>query len=124
MLTVYRDPNEESLETVLIEITSAVYGQHFLGPVWNVSEDGESPFGLRWVTGGAEPVRMRFEVLNKYHEGFGESAFPPIGGRSVETVYFRDGEMRFEGMWLQKEPEFFSVVEPFLIDLERGLRQE
>jgi hypothetical protein len=123
VIKVYFDPNEKSFEAVLSEVTNASYGTHYLGPVWNVSEDGESLFGLRWVTGGAEPVTMRFKVLNKYHEGHGDSAFPPIGGQSVETVYFRNGEMKYSGMWLKKESSFFSVVEPFLNDLEYGVQQ-
>ena len=68
-------------------------------------------------------MRRRFEVLNKYRKGYGDSSFPPIGGKSVETLYFRTDEMKCDGMWFHKEPDYFTVVEPFLIDLERGLSE-
>jgi len=124
MLTVYEDPERQSVEAVLSEIRRATYGKHLLGPIWNVSEEGDSPFGIRWVTGGSKPVRMRYQVLNKYRVGYGDSSFPPIGGKSIETIfYFRANEMRFAGMWLQEKPDFFTVVEPFLIELELGLSE-
>jgi hypothetical protein len=116
-LIVYGDPDAKAFEAVLWQIRSAEYARHYIGPLWNVSRGGESLFGIRWVSGDAEPVVFTYSVANKIHVGFGDSSFPPIGGEREATLHFRPKALKFSSMWLQESPTDSDLVEPLLKQL-------
>ena len=108
------DPNEGLLEAVLYKFRWGEYGKHYFWRVWNVSREGESPFGLRIAKAGAKPIRFSYEIVNKWRLGPGDSTFPPVG-KSIETVFwFTDDAMKFAGMWLPETDTDHEMVEEML----------
>jgi hypothetical protein len=119
-LVTYGDPNKNSLDVVLLKIGTGEYGTHYIGPIWNISPDNDGPFGLRWLSGGVEPVQFSYRVINKLHTGFGDSQFSPIGTEHETVWYFRPGGFYYSGMWLTEVEYNEEVVGPILKSLEKN----
>ncbi|GEM_PF-5787509 len=117
-LIIYEDPNKSVFEAVLCRMRWGEYATHYFGPLWNVSQGAESFAGIRWVSNGAKPVRMSYEVLNKFHQGSGDSSFSPIGSEHETVFYFRDDEFKFSDMWLKKVLSDPTVIDPIIKKLE------
>lgn len=103
-VVAYADQNDDLFEGVLWYFRSGTYATHYVGPLWNIADGAESLLGLRWVRGDAKPVRLQCEVINKVHIGSGESKFPGVGTKNDMLLYFRDGALKFSGMWLEEVP--------------------
>jgi len=118
-VATYADPREESMETVLFRVSGGTCGRHYIGPLWNVSERGDSIFGVRWISGDETPTRFSLAVVNKWQTGFGDPTFPDIGEKWNSLFYFRPSSFYYEGMWLQEidySPEVFGVLRERLED--------
>jgi hypothetical protein len=117
-LITYDDPRSSSSESMLVRVKYAVYGTHYAGPLWNVSNGAESLLGFRWISGGAEPARFTYEVVNKHRIGFGDSTFPAVGTTTTSLFHFRDGAFKFADMWLKSVPYHESEVQPMVNALQ------
>jgi hypothetical protein len=112
-VVIYGDPSSESFEVVLLKFGWGEQCTHYIGPLYNVSRGAESLFGLRWCGDGARPARINYTILNKFRQGFGDSAFGEIGSEYEKVLYFKDDAIRFAGMWLteqQGDPELIDRV--------------
>jgi len=77
-INIWGDPTGGSVEVVLYELRG-VYATHHIWRIWNISREGNSLLGLRIAPKNAKPVIFEYDIINKWHTGFGESVFPPIG---------------------------------------------
>lgn len=102
-VVIYGDPSSESFELVLLKFGWGEQCTHYIGPLYNVSRGAESVFGLRWCGDGARPARINYSILNKFRQGFGDSAFGEIGSEYEKVLYFKDDAIKLTGMWLTEQ---------------------
>ena len=98
----YTDPDQEKLEGVLVRMRGT-YGTHYIGPLWRVEGPGVL-IGIRWCPGGAKPVMMELETLNKHMEGPGDPYFPNVGKTNHEVLLFAGDRIKISNMWFHRVP--------------------
>jgi hypothetical protein len=107
----YESPGESFSEAVLWQIDSAEPGRHYIGPIWNVSSGAGSLLGLRWYSGDAEPVRVRYHVLKRYRNGSSSPTLPLEGATGETVLLISKDALRFSDMWLKAEPANMAELE-------------
>lgn len=112
---VYTNDGLGYSETVLAELRG-IYGTHLFGSVWKVSGPGYGglldAFGLRIYPSDSTPVLMEMQIVDKVILGEGEDpSLPPKGDRTRPLLLFSDQAIRFEDMWLEREPTSPELVE-------------
>jgi hypothetical protein len=104
-LIVYTEEKTGSFEAALTEMRGT-FGTHYFWRLWNV--DGPDSIaglpGYRIYPPGAQPVVMETTVIKKFVHGTAKPALRTEGDRTHPVILFSENAVRFEDMWLQKEP--------------------
>ena len=102
---------QDIIETILTKMRGT-YGTHYLWRLWSLDGPGtgEGLFEYRIYPEGAEPVVMEITVLDKFTYGNGNSTLGSKGDRTHRVILFAEDSIRFEGMWLEKEPTDMGFV--------------
>lgn len=108
VLIWYDDPNVPSSEIISVEMRGT-FGKHLIGPIWEIEGPGIY-FGWRYYSGGAEPVVMEIEILDKYRTGDSKLAFPDVGTRYNAVILLGEQRIKFEDMWLGEIPTDSEVI--------------
>ena len=109
----YTDPANDFIEGVLTKMRGT-YGTHYVWRLWKVEGPGVM-FGYRIYPPDTEPIMMEITVLERFMQGRGAPTFPSVGNRTHQVILFGPNAIRFQDMWLQKEPD-----NPKLVDLLRS----
>ena len=109
------DPANESTEGVLTEMHGS-YGNHYFWRLWHIEGPGII-FGYRIYPSETEPVNMEITVLERFMSGRGNQVFPKKGDRTHQVMLFGKDVVKFQSMWLQKEPNNPEMVRALLAKL-------
>ena len=104
-IMLYTEDKAEFMEAALTKMRGT-YGTHYFWRVWSV-EDPDTVgglFGYRIYPDGAEPVVMETTVLEKFIHGSSKPTLRSEGDRTHPVILFSENAVRFEDMWLEKEP--------------------
>lgn len=106
-------------EAALVKMRGT-YGTHYFWRLWSIDGPGTGGglLGYRLYPEGAEPVVMETTVLKKFVRGTSESTLRNEGDRTHPVILFSKDAVRFEGMWLEKEPTKPELVQALLSKLE------
>ncbi len=108
----YHDPKEEHTEGILTEM-KGTYATHYFWRLWHVEGPGIS-FGYRLYPTDTEPVNMEITILELYMVGRGNPTFPAKGERTYQVLLFAKNAVKFQNMWLEKEPANQEHIEMML----------
>ena len=111
---IYTEKNTGFIEVALTKMRGS-FGTHYFGRLWSLDGPGtgDGLFGYRIYPEGAEPVVMETTVKNKFTHGNGDPTLRSIGDRTHPVILFKETAVRFEDMWLEKEPtnlEFLTML--------------
>lgn len=104
-IMLYTEDKPEFVEAVLTKMRGT-YGTHYFWRLWKVDDPvtGGGLLGYRIYPDNVKPVVMETTVLKKFTHG---SAIPTLrneGDRTHPVILFSTNAIRFEDMWLEKEP--------------------
>ncbi len=104
-IMLYTEDKAEFMEAALTKMRGT-YGTHYFWRLWSVEGPGTGGglFGYRIYPEGAEPVVMETTVLKKFIHGSSKPALRSEGDRTHPVILFSKNAVRFEDMWLEKEP--------------------
>lgn len=111
-----RPPHTEALLTQM----RGSYGAHYFWRLWNVDSSSGSPFGYRIYPEGARPVLMETTALKKFTQGTGKPSLRNVGEKTTTVLLFTEDAVRFQDMWLTKEPTDKELVQILLKQLRDG----
>lgn len=102
---VYSQRNPAFIRVVRTKMRGT-YGTHYFGRLWNLDGPGTGPgiFSFRIYPEGARPVVMETTVLDNFTYGNGNAPLPDEGDKMFPIILFTEGAVKFEGMWLKREP--------------------
>lgn len=111
---IYTEQSTGFIEVILTKMRGT-FGTHYFWRLWSLDGPGtgDGLFGYRIYPEGARPVVMETTVKNKFIHGNGNPTLRSIGDRTHPVILFTENSVRFEDMWLQKEPtnlEFLSTL--------------
>jgi hypothetical protein len=89
-------------------------GSYFTHYFWNVWHFEGFPIGwlnYRIYQGDVEPVMMEITTEERRRFGDGEAVFPRAGSRSRGIVLFSDEWIRFQDIWMTREPTDFELLD-------------
>ena len=109
------DPANESAEGVLTKM-SGLYGTHYFWRLWHIMSPGIT-FGYRICPPDTEPVNMEITVLERVMNGKENPEFPEKGERIREVLLFAKDTVKFQDVWLRKEPDNPTMVQDLLARL-------
>lgn len=110
----FYDQNSGFTEVVLTEI-KGIYGTHYFGQIWSI----EGKFGFRIYPKGVEPVKTEVKILKKYLNEEKESSFAAEGETTTPVMQFRNNGVKFQDMWLIKEPNDQEFIQDLLLKLSQ-----
>ena len=117
-IILYMESRTPYTEAVLTKMRGSL-GTHYFWRLWNVSgPGGAGMFGYRIFPEGARPVTMEPTVVKKFTQG---SSNPTLRGEDDKTtavLLFTDDSVRFQDMWLDKEPTDRELVQTLLKQLK------
>lgn len=104
-IMLYTEDKAEFMEAALTKMRGT-YGTHYFWRLWSVEGPGTRGdlFGYRIYPYGAEPVVMETTVLKKFIHGSSKPTLRSEGDRTHPVILFSQNAVRFEDMWLEKEP--------------------
>jgi len=104
-IMLYTEDKAEFMEAALTKMRGT-YGTHYFWRLWSVEGPGTGGglFGYRIYPEGAEPVVMETTVLKKFIHGSSKPTLRSEGDRTHPVILFSKNAVRFEDMWLEKEP--------------------
>lgn len=114
----YKDPANDFIEGVLTKMRGT-YGTHYVWRLWKVEGPGVT-FGYRIYPSDTEPIMMEVTVLERFIQGRGDPTFPSVGNRTHQVILFGRNAIRFQDMWLQKEPDDPELVALLQSKLRNG----
>ena len=109
------DPANESAEGVLTKMRGS-FGSHYFWRFWHIEGPGIT-FGYRIYPSDTEPVHMEITVLERFMSGRGNPGFPEKGDRTHQVLLFGKDVVKFQSMWLLKEPDNPEMVQTLLAKL-------
>jgi hypothetical protein len=109
------DPANDSAEGVLTKMRGS-YGTHYIWRLWHIDGPGIT-FGYRIYPPDKKPVNMEITVLERYMSGKGNPSFPDKGDRSHQVLLFGKDVVKFQNMWLRKEPNNPEMIQALLSKL-------
>jgi hypothetical protein len=116
-LILYMESQTPYTEAVLTKMRGS-FGTHYFGGLWNVDGLGGSGlFGYRIYPEGERPVTMETTVLKKFTQGASKPTLRSEGDRTTAVLLFADDAVRFQDMWLEKEPTDSELVQTLLKQL-------
>jgi hypothetical protein len=118
-ILLYTEEKTAFMEAALTEMRGT-YGTHYFWRVWRIEGPGIGGglFGYRIYPEGAEPVVMETTVLKKFIQGTSKPTLRGEGNRTYSVILFSENAVRFEDMWLQKEPTNMELVQALLSKLK------
>jgi len=114
------EPTNESAEGVLTKMRGS-YGTHYIWRLWHIKDPGIT-FGYRIYPPDTEPVNMEITVLERFISGRGKPGFPKKGERNHQVLLFGKDSVKFQGMWLRREPPDQDMIQ-VLLDRLGGSRE-
>jgi len=104
-IMLYTEDKPEFMEAALTKMRGT-YGTHYFWRLWSVEGPGTGGglFGYRIYPDGSEPVVMETTVLKKFIHGSSKPTLRSEGDRTHPVILFSENAVRFEDMWLEKEP--------------------
>ena len=109
------DPPNESVEGVLTKMRGS-YGTHYFWRLWHLEGPGII-LGYRIYPPDTEPVHMEITVLERFMSGRGNPGFPEKGETTHQVLLFGKDGVKFQNMWLQREPNDPEMVQLLLTKL-------
>jgi hypothetical protein len=118
-IMLYTEDKAEFMEAALTKMRGT-YGTHYFWRLWNVDEPGTGGglFGYRIYPDGAQPVVMETTVLKKFIHGSSIPTLSGEGDRTHPVILFSSTAIRFEDMWLEKEPTNPELVRVLMSKLK------
>lgn len=117
-LILYMESQTPYTEAVLTKMRGS-FGTHYFGRLWNVDgPGGNGLFGYRIFPEGARPVTMETTVLKKFTQGSSKPTLRAEGDKTTAVLLFTDDAVRFQDMWLEKEPTDRELVQTLLKQLK------
>jgi hypothetical protein len=116
-LILYMESQTPYTEAVLTKMHGS-FGTHYFWRLWNVDHlSGNGLFGYRVFPERARPVTMEITVLKKFTRGSSKPTLRAEGEKTTAVLLFKDDAMRFEDMWLEREPTDHELVQVLLEQL-------
>jgi hypothetical protein len=96
------------------------YGTHYFWRLWSIEGPGVTGglFGYRIYPDDARPVVMETTVMKKFIHGSSKPTLRSEGDRTHPVILFSKNAVRFEDMWLAKEPTDPQLVQNLLRNLK------
>lgn len=118
-ILLYTEDKAEFMEATLTKMRGT-YGTHYFWRLWSVEGPGTGGglLGYRIYPDGAEPVVMETTVLKKFIHGTSKPTLKNEGDRTHPLILFSDNAVRFEDMWLEKEPTSPELLQALLKKLK------
>jgi hypothetical protein len=117
-LILYMESQTPYTEVVLTKMRGS-FGTHYFWRLWNVDGPGENGlFGYRIFPEGARPVTMETTVLKKFTQGSSKPTLRAEGDKTTAVLLFTKDAVRFQDMWLEKEPTDRELVQRLLKQLK------
>jgi hypothetical protein len=117
-LILYMESQTPYTEAALTAMRGS-FGTHYFWRLWNVDvPGGNGPFGYRIFPEGARPVTMETTVLRKFTQGSSKPTLRSEGDTTTAVLLFTDNAVRFQDMWLEKEPTDREFVQSVLKQLK------
>ena len=116
---LYSEDKAEFMEAALTKMRGT-YGTHYFWRLWSIEGPGTGGglLGHRIYPDGAEPVVMETTVLKKFIHGTSKPTLRSEGDRTHSVILFAENTVRFEDMWLEKEPTNPELVQALLSKLK------
>lgn len=116
-LILYMESKTPYTEAVLTKMRGS-FGTHFFWRLWNVDSPGQNGlFGYRIFPEGSQPVTMETTVLKKFTQGSSKPTLRAEGDKTTAVILFSEDAVRFQDMWLEKEPTDRELVQTLLKQL-------
>jgi len=109
------DPANESTEGILTKMRGVI-GTHYFWRLWHIEGPGIT-FGYRIYPSDTKPVNMEIIVLEKFMSTTGKPALPEKRYRTNQVLLFGKDSVKFQDMWLRKEPYNPYMVQTLLAKL-------
>jgi hypothetical protein len=118
-ILLYTEEKAEFMEAALADMRGT-YGTHYFWRLWSIEGPGTGAglLGYRIYPEGAQPVVMETTVLKKFIHGTSKPTLRSEGDRIHPVILFSENAVRFEGMWLEKEPTNPELVRALLSKLK------
>jgi hypothetical protein len=119
-IILYTHDKAEFVEAALTKMVGA-YGIHYFWRLWDVNvgqQWGLWFLGYRIYPPGAKPVRMEITVLKKIVDGTSQLSLRNEGESGHQVILFSENAVRFQNMWLEKEPTKPELVKTLLNKLK------
>lgn len=117
-IILYMESQTPHTEAVLTKMRGS-FGTHYFWRLWNVDGPGANGlFGYRIYPEGARPVTIETTVLKKFTMGSGKPSLRDEGDMTTAVLLFTDDAVRFQDMWLEKEPTDPELVQALLRQLK------
>jgi len=118
-ILVYTKEKAKFMEVTLTQMRGT-YGTHYFWRLWRLEGPGVGGgwLGIRIYPDGTEPVVMEITVLQKFIHGSSKPALRNKGDRTHSVILFSENAVRFQDMWLEKEPTNLELVQALMRKLK------
>jgi len=106
---LYSNQETDYIEATLNKMRGT-YGTHYFWRLWSIEGPDVGLFGYRIYPGGSQPIVMETTVLDKFVHGNDSPSLRNKGDRTHPVILFSENAVRFEDMWLQKEPTDINLL--------------
>lgn len=117
-ILLYTEAKTGFIEAALTQMRGT-YGTHYFWRLWSIEGPSVSGglFGYRIYPAGARPVVMETTVIKKFIHGSSKPTLSGEGDRMHPVILFSENAVRFEDMWLAREPTDLQLVQNLLRNL-------